>query len=129
MLQCPEAFGILVKWTIEFSEFDIHYQPQKAIKAQALADFIVKNKATPETDLTNLDDTASRWQLWIDDSSAHGIARADCVILPPSKDPITYNLVLSFSSTNNQAEYEAVITRLLIARGVEAKSMDIFCDS
>ena len=37
-----EAAGRLIKWAVELSEFDIRYQPRHAIKAQALADFIVE---------------------------------------------------------------------------------------
>ena len=32
----------LVLWAIELDEFDIQYRPRTAIKAQALADFIVE---------------------------------------------------------------------------------------
>ena len=32
----------LIHWAIELSEFDVRYRPRKAIKAQALADFIVE---------------------------------------------------------------------------------------
>ena len=37
-----EAAGQLIQWAIKLSEFDIRYQPRNAIKAQALADFIVE---------------------------------------------------------------------------------------
>ena len=37
-----EAARRLIQWAIEFSEFDVKYQPRNAIKAQALADFIVE---------------------------------------------------------------------------------------
>ena len=37
-----EAAGQLIQWAIELSEFNIRYQPRNAIKAQALADFIVE---------------------------------------------------------------------------------------
>ena len=37
-----ESAGRLIQWAIELSEFDIRYQPRNAIKAQALADFIVE---------------------------------------------------------------------------------------
>lgn len=36
VLHKPEASGRLVKWSVELSEFDISYQPQVAIKAQAI---------------------------------------------------------------------------------------------
>ena len=37
-----EAARRLIQWAVELSEFDIHYQPRNAIKAQALADFIAE---------------------------------------------------------------------------------------
>ena len=37
-----EAGGRLIQWAVEFSEFDIKYQLRHAIKARALADFIVE---------------------------------------------------------------------------------------
>ena len=37
-----EVAGRLIQWAIKLSEFDIRYQPRHAIKAQALADFIVE---------------------------------------------------------------------------------------
>lgn len=42
VLYKPEASGRLVKWLVKLSEFDISYQPQIIIKAQALADFVVE---------------------------------------------------------------------------------------
>ena len=38
----PEVAGKLVQWIIELSQFDIKYHPRIAIKAQALANFIVE---------------------------------------------------------------------------------------
>ena len=42
MLQKPEAFGHLAKWSIELGEFDILFKPRTIIKGQALVDFIVE---------------------------------------------------------------------------------------
>ena len=42
ILHRPSASGRLTKWVIELSEFDVVYRPRPAIKAQALADFIVE---------------------------------------------------------------------------------------
>ncbi|XP_073121062.1 uncharacterized protein [Henckelia pumila] len=38
----PDASGRLVKWSVELGEYDIEYQPRKAIKAQALSDFLTE---------------------------------------------------------------------------------------
>ncbi|XP_074359789.1 uncharacterized protein LOC141699884 [Apium graveolens] len=42
ILHSPNACGRLIKWEIELGEFDIKYNPRTAIKAQALADFVVE---------------------------------------------------------------------------------------
>ena len=38
----PEATEWRIQWAIQLSQFDIEYKPMVAIKAQALADFIVE---------------------------------------------------------------------------------------
>ncbi|KAK1379936.1 hypothetical protein POM88_026680 [Heracleum sosnowskyi] len=42
ILHSPQVSGRLIKWAIELGEFDIKYKPRTAIKAQALADFMVE---------------------------------------------------------------------------------------
>lgn len=39
----------MVKWSMELSEFSIEFHPRKAIKAQALANFIVEFTFTKPT--------------------------------------------------------------------------------
>ena len=47
-----EAAGRMVQWAIELSQFDIEYHPRTAIKAQALADFIVEFTPPNEENLS-----------------------------------------------------------------------------
>lgn len=42
VLHKPEAFGHLVKWSMELREFEISYQPRTTMKALALANFVVE---------------------------------------------------------------------------------------
>ena len=37
--------GRMLKWSLELSEFDIQYESRKALKAQALADFVAEMTA------------------------------------------------------------------------------------
>jgi len=32
----------MMKWSLELSEFDIHYETRKALKAQVFADFVAE---------------------------------------------------------------------------------------
>ena len=42
ILHKPDLSGRLLNWAVELSQFNIEYEPRKAIKAQALSDFIVE---------------------------------------------------------------------------------------
>ena len=48
-----EAAKRMIQWAIKLSQFDIEYHPRTAIKAQALADFIVEFTSPDEDSLTN----------------------------------------------------------------------------
>ncbi|CAA0808228.1 Unknown protein, partial [Striga hermonthica] len=56
----PTVSGRLVKWAVELSEYSIKYEPRRAIKAQALADFIQEGTKGEE----------KRWVAHVDGSSA-----------------------------------------------------------
>ena len=51
----PEAAERMVQWAIRLSQFDIEYHPKTAIKAQALADFIVEFTILDEDDAPEMD--------------------------------------------------------------------------
>lgn len=42
ILQRVETSGLMVKWVIELSEFDLSYHPRSAMKVQVLADFLIE---------------------------------------------------------------------------------------
>ncbi|XP_016168008.1 uncharacterized protein LOC107610471 [Arachis ipaensis] len=41
VLQKPDLAGRMMTWAIELSQYDLQYEPRHAIKAQAMADFLV----------------------------------------------------------------------------------------
>ena len=63
----PKVVGRMVQWVIELSQFNIEYHPSIAIKAQALADFIVKFTIPDEENAPN---EMERWMVQTDFSSA-----------------------------------------------------------
>src|SRR5512143_3041726 len=48
ILHNREGTGRVVKWAIELSEFDLHFEPRHAVKSQALADFVAEWTPAPE---------------------------------------------------------------------------------
>ena len=62
----------MICWSIELSEFDIHYEPRGAIKSQCLADF--------SAELTPLPIFSDGWTLYVDGSSNKTACGAGVVI-------------------------------------------------
>ena len=120
----PEAARQMVQWAIELSQFDVEYRPRTAIKAQALADFIVEF-TTPE-DVNRQEDL---WTINTDGSSTQQGGEAGIVITSPEKDVLKYGVQLKFSITNNEAEYEALLAGLRIAKACGAERIVLKSDS
>ena len=120
----PEAAGQMVQWAIELSQFDIEYRLRTAIKAQALADFIAE--------FTTLEDTNHQGDLWMintDRSSTQKGGRAGIVITSSEKDVLKYGVQLKFPISNNEAEYEALLAGLRIARALGVENIMLKSDS
>ena len=108
----------MVQWAIELSQFDIKYRPQTAIKAQALADFIAEF-----TDPEHEENHEKFWTIHTDGSSTQNGGGASVVITSPEGDVLKYGVQLRFPTTNNEAEYEAILTGLRIAMALGAKNI------
>ena len=65
----------------------------------------------------------------MDGSSNQRLGGADVVIQTPEGDKIECMIRLDFPTTNNEAEYEALVTGLDLARAAGAENMIIHCDS
>ena len=111
----PEAAGRMVQWAIELSQFDIEYHPRTAITAQALADFIAEFTLLDEE---NPNPEAKRWTIQRDGSSTQGRGGVGVVITALDGEELKYGGQLKFSATNNEAEYEGILTGLRLGRAL-----------
>jgi len=113
ILTKPDLVGRMIGWTIELSEFHIQYQPRGAIKSQALADFAAE--LTPSSSRI----AHSSWILYVDDSSNKRSCGAEVVLEGPGEIVIEQALKFEFKTSNNQAEYKAIIAGLRLAQELE----------
>ncbi|XP_074347504.1 uncharacterized protein LOC141686363 [Apium graveolens] len=68
------------------------------------------------------------WTLFIDGSSTTILGRAGIILTSPEGFKIQQAVKFNFKVTNNEAEYEAIIVDLRLARSLEVKIIKIFSD-
>uniref|UniRef100_A0A2N9FSH1 Uncharacterized protein n=1 Tax=Fagus sylvatica TaxID=28930 RepID=A0A2N9FSH1_FAGSY len=118
----------LIQWSIELSEFDIDYRPRTAIKAQALADFIAEFTSKDDEPTEDVEQ-ASKWTVNIDGSSTKDSGGVGIVLRSPEGDIIKQAIRLQYPTTNNEAEYEALLLGLKTAKILGATELDVRSDS
>ncbi|KAL5551303.1 hypothetical protein UlMin_001479 [Ulmus minor] len=128
--QKPEASGRLAKWSIQLGEFDIQFKPRIAIKGQALADFIAEFTYTPEmSEKLTTQTRNSQWKLYVDGSSTETSFGAGIILVSPDGVKLSCAVCFKFKATNNQVEYEALLSGLRLAKEVSARHLTIYSDS
>ncbi|KAF8096824.1 hypothetical protein N665_0300s0001 [Sinapis alba] len=104
----------------------ISYKSRPTIKAQVLADFIVE---IPLDQAAELDIPVKSWILHVDGASSNKGSGIGVHLQLPTGELIEQSFRLGFAASNNETEYEALITELRLAKVVGAKRLQAFCDS
>ncbi|KAK1686157.1 hypothetical protein QYE76_047005 [Lolium multiflorum] len=127
ILNNPEATGRVSLWGIELSPRDITYEKRKAIKSQVLPDFIAE---WMELQNTGPPDLSRTWTMNFDGSKRLEGAGAGVILVSPEGDKLKYVLRMTFpNASNNEAEYEALIHGMKMAKACGATRLKIFGDS
>ncbi|GJU20108.1 reverse transcriptase domain-containing protein [Tanacetum coccineum] len=109
ILSKVDTSGRLAQYFVKLGAYNITYEPRNAIKGQILADFIN--------------------EVPVDGASSFKGFGAGLVLISLTKTEYTYALRLNFESTNNQAEYEALLAGLRISKKVGVQSLSVNVDS
>jgi len=123
MLSMPIMSGRIGKWILALSEFDLPYESSKAVKGQVMADFVTQHCGMAGT----LE--IVRWTLFFDGSTCDRGAGIGIVLVSPQGKKYEFSLPIVAASTNNQAEYQALIKGLELLKEVHADAVEIFGDS
>ncbi|XP_050233300.1 uncharacterized protein LOC126681791 [Mercurialis annua] len=129
ILSKPYIRNQIGKWAIAMSEFTLGYVPQRAVKGQVLADFLVDHPI-----ITLREETISccdivLWEMWFDGSRTSQRVGAVGHIISPMGLAYQLSFKLQFKCTKNQAEYEALIFGLEILAELGAVSINVRGDS
>ncbi|GJV67646.1 reverse transcriptase domain-containing protein [Tanacetum coccineum] len=141
------ASGRLAKWAVELGTYGITYVLRVAIKGQVLADFLADTpteiNATPEVannprvedipessnEREDLTPGPRAWRLYTDGASNNEGSEDGLILIAPDDVEYSYALRLNFSNSNNDAEYEALLAGLRIAKEMRVKDIHAFVDS
>ena len=91
-----------------------------------MVDFIVEFTFSDEDSLTN---EAERWTIQTDGSSVQKRGGVGVVITIPDGEVLKYKVQLKFSATNNETEYEGILTGLRLGKALGAKNLLVQNDS
>jgi ribonuclease HI len=106
------------------SDFDIQYQPMKAVKGQALADLITERINTNTTTLS-----VRAWAIYFDGSACEGGCGIGILLVSPQGVTYSFSIRLPAPCTNNLAEYEAVRKGVELLSEARAEAVEVFGDS
>ncbi|XP_072073815.1 uncharacterized protein [Arachis hypogaea] len=123
VLQKPDLAGRMMTWAIELSQYDLRYEPRHAIKAQAMADFLVEVTRDPT------EDTDTQWKLHVDGASNQMSGGAGIILESLTGVIYEQSVKFEFPVSNNQEEYEALLGGLILAWEVGATRLEVCSDS
>ena len=121
-----EATGRVAKWAVEIGIYDIAYRPRTSIKSQAMADFLVDWTEAQQPEVMP---DLKKWTMYFDGSKNYEGSGAGVVLISPSGDKLRYVLQIHFTSTNNVAEYEALLHGMKVAKELGVKRIYCYGDS
>uniref|UniRef100_A0A2N9G319 RNase H type-1 domain-containing protein n=1 Tax=Fagus sylvatica TaxID=28930 RepID=A0A2N9G319_FAGSY len=118
----PALTGKIARWQVLLSEFDILFVARKAIKGQAIADYLadypseqleLMDSEFPDEDVMTVDeDNQGRWKLYFDGAANAVGSGIGAVLVSPKGQQTPIAVKLGFDCTNNMTEYEACIVGL-----------------
>ncbi|GKA98964.1 reverse transcriptase domain-containing protein [Tanacetum coccineum] len=125
MLTSPIKKNLLSTWQQQ------NRRPRVSVKGHILADFIVERPAEDslDTPMKVEEELLEPWILFTDGSSCTDGSGAGLILTNPEGMEFTYALRFRFDATNNEAEYEALIARLRIAKQMGVKNLQANVDS
>jgi hypothetical protein len=103
------------------SEFDIRYQPMKAVKGQALADLIVERINTNVATLS-----VRAWAMYFDGSACEDGCGVGILLVSPRGVTYSFSIGLPAPCTNNLVEYEAVHRGMELLLEARAEVVEVF---
>jgi ribonuclease HI len=129
MLHRPILSGRIGKWAYALIEYDLAYESLKSMKGQIVANFVVEHRIDNEHDIDVNLVSLVPWRLYFDGSVCSNGRGVGVVYVSPHGTVFEASCRLEYFCTNNQAEYEALLSELELLVVVGATHIEAFGDS
>lgn len=126
VLSKPILHSRIGKWALALTNVSLTYVPLKEIKGQIVANFLVDHSMVSMPQ--NFKELVP-WKLYFDGSSHKDGSRIGGIIIYPSGILAEFKYKIEGVCTNNEAEYESLITRLELLLKLGARNVEIMGDS
>ncbi|GJR97346.1 reverse transcriptase domain-containing protein [Tanacetum coccineum] len=128
---------MIAKCAIKLRKHDIEFKGRNSTKGQIMADFLAEtpfgednDTKTEKSEIMNKASTSENmWKFYMDGASSSDGFSAGVMLVSLKGKEFTYGLRFEFKTTNNEAEYEALLADIRIAVDMEIKDLAIFIDS
>ncbi|XP_073046056.1 uncharacterized protein [Primulina eburnea] len=133
----PVLSDRLARWYLQLQQFEIIYIPQKAVKGQALADFLADHPIPADWELSNdfpdedvfVIEVALPWKMYFDEAAHKEGAGAGIVFVTSEGEVLPFSFSLTQNCSNNVAEYQALILGLEMAVNMKQLRFQVYGDS
>ena len=127
ILHKPDLCRRMLQWAIELSEYGIEYRPRLSMKGQVMADFVVESPQQPARGGEL--DKAEWWTLQVDGASRSSGSGVGLLLQSSTSEQLEQAIRLGFPASNNEAEYEALLSELDLVLTLFVFKLRIYSDS
>ncbi|XP_034689166.1 uncharacterized protein LOC117917050 [Vitis riparia] len=110
ILHKPDLTGRMLQWAIELSEYGIEFQPRLSMKGQEPSG-------------------VEWWTLRVDGASRSSGSGVGLLLQSPTGEHLEQAIRLGFLASNNEAEYEAILSGLDLALALFVSKLRVYSDS
>ena len=122
ILHKPDITGRMFQWAIELSEYGIEFQPRLSMKGQVMADFVLEYSRRP---IQRKEPSEKEWwTLRVDGASRASGSGVGLLLQSLTGEHLEQAIRLGFPASNNEAEYEAILSGLDLALALSVSRVE-----
>ena len=137
LLHQPLLTVRITQWLVLLSQYDIGLRTPKVVKSQVITDLLAQFPGKEECSLSKeiprevvvVEIPGKKWTMRFDGSATTTSNGLGVVLSCEDGDTMPLSFQLGFSCSNNATEYEAYLTRVIIALSIGVKHMSVLGDS